>query len=106
MMKHTLTLLICLVCCLCMICACGKDSVDPPNTDTDTPVNTDTSTDTGTDPADPSSDTDETDGTDTDYPYITPGTYVPAETDDPNVRIDISPADEEDKWGKINIKAD
>ena len=93
-MKPISTLLICLVCCLCVICACGKEGVDT------------TAADTGTDTAAPSQDAETKDNSDSDYPFATPGAYVPTETDEPNIFIDIAPNDTEDKWGKMNINSE
>ena len=91
-MKRTLILFICLICCLCLICACGKKTVDTTNESS------------GTDTEETIGNTEATDSTDTDYYFNTPGSYIPDDTDDPNIFIEISPIDNDDKWGKLNIK--
>ena len=96
-MKRIFTLLICLLCCLLVICACGNETVD-------TTADQGTNTDAPQDSSSISADTDKADTTDTDYPFDNPSAYVPAETDDPSIFIDIAPIDTDDKWGQVNIK--
>ena len=91
-MKRILTLFVCLLCCLLVICACDNGTVD-----TTTAIQgIDTSAVT-TDGSSEASD-------DTDYPFDDPSAYVPAETDDPSVFINIEPSNTDDKWGQVNVK--
>ena len=99
-MKHIFTLFVCLLCCLFVICACDNGAVDTTTAD----QGTDTSAVTTDDSSGASGDTDRADTTDTDYPFDNPSAYVPAETDDPTVFIDIEPSDTDDKWGQVNVK--
>ena len=90
-MKRILTLFVCLLCCLLVICACDKGTVD---------TTEDNNTDTGTVTTEGSSEASD----DTDYPFDDPSAYVPAETDDPSVFINIEPSNTDDKWGQVNVK--
>lgn len=98
-MKRILTLLVCLLCCLLVICACDNSAVD-----TTEDHNTDTGTVTTEGSSEASDDTDMADTADTDYPFDDPSAYVPAETDDPSVFINIEPSNTDDKWGQVNVK--